>query len=349
MVFTMKNYKSAILSAVQTAQTGPLEAVNIFKQDVDKSGYKNEMLFFIKPEITKPSKTINLDATLDIVFDKLEQYGMVATSIDVLGAKFLAEKNIMSSHYGVINKLSNNAKATLSQTAKENFQKNYGLSVDAANMLGGHEFLAKYPYFNADSLEILWQNLNIPLANGGTYSKLAGGTYCCIPTVNGEKTYLIDGFHPKQLAHFIEDGKSIITFRLLTNTDWATARNDLIGATNPEKANAGSIRQTFLAKKNELGLEDVSIGSNGVHLSAGPIEGLVELCRFYNMPITDETILQKHIMGKKLLENYPLDKINQVANDINVDYNGKQSSIFEITEDKDTDDAYQIISQSVKA
>lgn len=345
----MKNYKQAILDAVKQAQTGPLDAVNIFKQDVDKASYKNEMLFFVKPEITKPSATIKLDKVLDIVFDKLEQYGMVATSIDVLGAKFLKEKNIMSSHYGVINKLSNNAKATLSQTAKENFQKSYNESADTANILGGHEFLEKYPYFNADSLEILWQNLNVAISAGGTYTKLAGGTYCCVVSVNGEKMYVIDGFHPKQLMHFIEDGKSIITFKLLTNTDWAAARNDLIGSTNPEKANEGSIRQTFLAKKDELGLEDVSIGTNGVHLSAGPVEGLIELCRFYTMPVTDEAILNKHIMGKKLLETYSLDKITQVANDINVDFNGKQSSIFEITEDKDTDEAYDIISTSLKA
>jgi hypothetical protein len=299
------------------------------------------MLFFVKPEITKPSDTINLDKVLDIVFDKLDQFGMVATSIDVLGAKFLKEKNVMASHYGVINKLSNNAKGTMSQTAKDNFKKTYELSVEDANVLGGHEFLEKYPYFNADSLEILCQNIQP--------TKLAGGTYCCVTKVNGDTVYLIDGFHPKQLLHFIEDGKSIVTFKLLTNTDWATARNDLIGATNPHKATTGSIRQTFLAKKDELGLQDVSQGSNGVHLSAGPVEGLVELCRFSDTPVTDESILKKHIMGEKLLQSYSMDKIKQVANDVNVNYDGKQASIFEITEDKDTDEAYQIISKSLQA
>lgn len=338
----MKNYKPAILDAVQKAQRGPFDQVTIFTQDADQfASYKNEMLFFVKPEITKPSDTINMDNVLDIVFDKLAEFDMHVASINVLGAKFLKEKNVMSSHYGVINKLSNNAKATLSQTAKDNFQKTYGVGVDDVTVMGGHEFLEKYDFFNADSLEILWQNMQS--------SKLAGGTYCCVTKVNGDTIYLIDGFHPKQLLHFIEDGKSIVTFRLFTNTDWATARNDFIGATNPAKATAGSVRQTFLAKKDELGLEDVSQGSNGVHLSAGPIEGLVELCRFSDTSITDENILKKHLMGKKLLETYSMDKIGQVANDVNVDFNGKQSSIFEITEDKDTDEAYSIISKSLQA
>ena len=232
---------------------------------------------------------------------------------------------------------------------KKIFKKNYGVSADEANILGGHEFLTKFPYFNAESLEILWQNLNIAQSAGGTYSKLAGGTYCAITKVNGESFYLIDGFHPKQLTHFVDDGKSIVTFRILTNTDWATARNDFIGATNPSKANENSLRQTFFAKKDELGLDDVSIAANGVHLSAGPIEGLVELCRFSDTSVNDEQILNKCIMGKKLLENYSLDKIKQVANDVNVDYDGKQTSIFEITEEKDTDEAYHIISKSLKA
>ena len=332
----MNNYAADNIKAVKTAQTAPTDVINIYQGDADQfSSYKNEMLFFIKPEITLPSQTINLEKVLDIVFERCEKFGMTPANISVLGAKYLKEKNIMASHYGVINKLSNNAKGEMSQTAKENFVKNYGLSLEDANILGGHEFMNKYPYFNADSLEILWQNV--------TSSKLAGGTYCAPIKLNGETIYMIDGFHPKQLAHFIEDGKSIVVFRMFTNTDWGTARNAFIGATNPHKANEGSIRQIFLAKKDELGLEDVSQGSNGVHLSAGPVEGLVELCRFSDKSFTDEGNLQNHVMGRELLQHYKMDKIKQIVNDAKVTFDGKETSVFEMTEDKNTVDACDMI------
>ncbi|HEY1096711.1 MAG TPA: hypothetical protein VGF14_05675 [Alphaproteobacteria bacterium] len=338
----MDHMKSAILNAVAKAQKEPTDIVSIYKNDqADASAFKNEMLFFIKPEITLPSSTIKLDQVLDIVNDKLKEFNMTVASVDVLGAKYLKEKNIMASHYGVINKIASNAKGAMSQTAKENFEKSYGLKVEDANVLGGYEFLAKYPFFNETSLEVLCQNI--------TPTKLAGGTYCCVTKVNGDMVYLINGFHPMQLQHFIKDGRSIVTFHVLTNTDWSVARGDFIGATNPAKATKGSIRSIFLEKKDALGLEDVSQGSNGVHLSAGPIEALVELCRFSNKPITDESVLKQHIAGKDLLGSYSNSKIQDIANDAKVTFEDKQTSIFEVTEDKNTKDAVELIRTLVSA
>jgi hypothetical protein len=334
--------KPAILKAVAAAQTQPTDITPIFTNDqTDYSAFKNEMLFFVKPEITLPSKTIKLDQVLDIVFDKLNEFGMTVASINVLGAKYLKDKNIMASHYGVINRIANNAKGEMSQTAKENFEKTYGMPVDQANVLGGFEFLKKYPFFNETSLEILCQNM--------TPTKLAGGTYCCVTKVGGETVHLINGFHPMQLEHFVKDGRSIVTFRVFTNTDWSTARNNLIGATNPIKAAEGSIRSIFLQKKDALGLEDVSQGSNGVHLSAGPIEGLVELCRFSNEPITSESVLKQHLAGTALLGTYNTSKIQDIANDAKVTHEDKQTSVFDITEDKNTQDAVDLIRKLVSA
>lgn len=42
----------------------------------------------------------------------------------------------------------------------------------------------------------------------------------------------------------------------------------------------GSIRAELLKNKEATGMIDVNMSSNGVHMSAGPLEGLVELQRF---------------------------------------------------------------------
>jgi hypothetical protein len=151
------------------------------------------------------------------------------------------------------------------------------------------------------------------------------------------------------LLHFIEDGRSIVTFRVFTNTDWSTARADFVGATNPSKATKGSIRSVFLEKKDELGLDDVSQGRNGVHLSAGPIEGLVELCRFSDKSIANENNLKDHLAGQKLLSNYNHGKIQDITSDAKVTHADKQTSIFEVTEDMNTTDAVELIRTLIAA
>ena len=53
----------------------------------------------------------------------------------------------------------------------------------------------------------------------------------------------------------------------------------MIGATNPADAAAGSARAELLSRWAELGLPAApTLGNNGVHASAGPLEGLKERC-----------------------------------------------------------------------
>ena len=55
---------------------------------------------------------------------------------------------------------------------------------------------------------------------------------------------------------------------------WRAFRREVIGATDPEAAADGSARAALRASWEELGLDAApSTGNNGVHASAGPLEG----------------------------------------------------------------------------
>lgn len=338
----MQQIKDKILKAVASAQTTPTGRVSLYTADnTSPDGYANEMLFFIKPELTRScAMPINLGAILDLIFPQLEKYGMKILDVTLLGAQYMRESGAIASHYGVINRIANNAVAAMSATAKDTFKAKFGQSVEEAKPLGAFELIKLYPFLNAESLDMVWQN-----AQG--FTKLAGGTYCKTVEFDAQTFRLVNGFHPRQLAHFEEEGRSIVTFRLVTNTDWATARNDLIGATNPEKANAGSLRRTFLEKKEELGLEEVSQGINGVHLSAGPIEGLAELCRFSGVNLQSDIMgMQGFLLGKHLLASADETTIRTILSDSSLTVNGKSLSVFEATEEQNTADALETLRQA---
>lgn len=326
-----------IIDAIGKAQQGALYQT-IYTGDA--SG-QNEFVCFVKPELTLLNTGLQHAKILDIVMEGIKHFGFGIKSINVLSADYLAKYNIIAQHYGVINSIASNAKAALSQGARDKFASIYGVSVDDANVLGGIEFGNKFPALSPFALDVLWQNTGS--------QKLAGGTYCAEIKVDGELHYVINGFHSRQLAHFTDAGRSIVVFHLASDINWDNARQNFIGTTNPHTAAAGSLRNTFLLRQAELGIPEVSQGMNGIHLSAGPIEGLVELVRFcsdYSQTGKEKTA-KDFAFGQALAATLGNEKTAKILDNCNVLFDGKMQSVFDITEEKNTADALQIL-QSVE-
>lgn len=312
----------------------------IFFQEIyanpDLQPGKNEFLFFIKPEITVPSDTIKLKPVLELVQDKINKFGLKIHNIKVLSAKYLDKYNVIAQHYGVINKIASNAVKNMSETAKDKFKEIYGIPVNEAKVLGGIEFLQQYPSLNALSLDFLCQNKKS--------AKLAGGTYVIDVKLDTETVYIINGFHARQLLQFTDKGRSIVVMTLSGDLSWSDARTNFIGATFPDSAADGSIRKELLKHKEEFGIPEISQGLNGVHLSAGPVEGLIELRR-YNSDFSDNSKIKEYAgfsFGKKLIAAFG-GKSETIVTNPDVNNNGKMVSVFDITEEKDSDEAIEIL------
>jgi hypothetical protein len=330
----MKTLSKELINLIKEITTTTPHNKLIYNSSETKG--KNEFLFFIKPEITLPSANIQLDKILELIVSKIEEFKLTIGSIRIINAAYLEKHNIIAQHYGVINKLSTDIRKNISDEAKEKFEEIFNVKFSSAQVFGSIEFLKVYNHFTPTGLAFLWQNSQTV--------KLAGGTYAQKLLLDGKTVYLINGFHPRQLEHFIAPDRSIIVMTLTGDTSWKTARNKFIGKTNPEDAEHGSIRNELLVRKSEFGLENISASWNGVHLSAGPVEGLVELIR-YNSDFENNLYLnpKDFTFGLKLINAFGVDKTEKILNNPIIDVEGKQISVFDLTEEKDSDECIDIL------
>merc|ERR1712232_1279280 len=71
---------------------------------------------------------------------------------------------------------------------------------------------------------------------------------------------------------------------------WMNFRGQVLGKTNPEEANVGSLRKVFLLEWRGLGLSSCpNTGDNGAHGSASPFEALAERVNWLGVPIQDDS------------------------------------------------------------
>lgn len=332
--------KSDIKEQVKLAQQGNTQYAEIYSNP-EKADLENQFIFFIKPEVTLTSETIDFSKVLDLAFEKLEEFDLTVNDIKVLGSDYLQKNNIIAQHYGVINKLASNPLIHMTQGAKDKLLEVAGVdSLDKVNVLGGIEFLDKYRAFNDVSLDILLQNLSP--------KKLAGGTYVVKVKVDADEVYVINGFHSRQLNHFIASGRNIVVMTVSGNLSWADARGKFIGATNPETADSASLRSNLLKNKEAFGMPEVSQGLNGFHLSAGPVEGLVELVRYNsNFNETDGVKTYKDFsFGQKLDAVFSTSEIQSIMNNENVTFEGKTISTFDLTEEKSANESIELLKKA---
>jgi hypothetical protein len=115
----------------------------------------------------------------------------------------------------------------------------------------------------------------------GDIIRLSGGTYgVLVDSSKGKPVLLLNGFHPEQVETFEDPQAAVILMQGRSPESWHVLREHMIGATDPSKARAGSIRNVLLEQEQEYGVAPVTSLRNGVHMSAGPVEAAVEISRF---------------------------------------------------------------------
>lgn len=321
-----------------------LNAVSEFRQNgfllkeiksYEPAEKRNELLFFFKPEILVP-ESVDLEKILEITQEKFKEFEIEVESLSIVSGEYLKKHEIMAKHYGVINRIARYGRDELMSQALESFKEIFGVSPEEAEILGAFQFLEKFPYFNEFSLNVLWENLE--------NRKLAPGTYCEKIKVGEKHVFVLNGFHPFQLYHFTRKGAFIIVMAVSSDTDWKILREKFIGATNPEKAAEGSLRRIFLEKKEELGIPVVGQGYNGVHLSAGPVEALIELLRFCSN-YEENRILKPEdtAIGRKFLEIFDNNTLEKIMENPKINVDGKLISVFDLTEEMNSEEAIALL------
>jgi len=301
---------------------------------------RNHFVLFLKPEVLALADGVQVEAILDLIGAALRKHAVKTAAIRVLNGQYLARYHIMEEHYGVINRASRLGEAALSAATRKRLMAE---CPDADRVVGGHEFLKEFPDVSAFALNIIADTL-------GT-RKIASGKYYCVLNVAGERTVVLNPFHPQQVLHYTMPGRTIVVLECASDTDWRVLREEMTGATDPSKAAEGSIRKTLLEKRAKLGLREVATATNGVHCSAGPLEAMVEFSRFFSDHAARKLIKLADTPFGELLARHGLSKkeIAALAKNPLLGKAGDGAYAFNLTEEKNADAAADLLAQTMGA
>jgi len=156
--------------------------------------------------------------------------------------------------------------------------------------------------------------------------------------------FVVDGFYPYLREKFVKDEAALRLFVVAfdpRDLSWAAFREEVIGATNPAKAAAGSLRAEILAKWEALGLSDApDTTDNGVHGSAGPLEALRERLIWLDLPL-DKDPTGLHLTELAVWDEAKRGVLEHLFEDPMLELpDGRTGSAFDLTEDVDTPDLY---------
>ncbi len=300
----------------------------------------NIALIFIKPHAVK-------DEVKAFVSGEIVNRGLTVLCEGEMSAEDIESKGCIDKHYASIAKSAmETAPGDLDVTdeKKKEFMTKFGTEWDsalelglifnakqAAEKLGSMEGDELVP-MSGSELDKLWAS------NSSARVKLAPGLY--VENVNeDEPMYVINGFYMAMREKYVT-GNGIYYYVVGWDSksfSWEHFRANIIGATDPTVADAGSIRGKMLATWEEgLDLDRApDVGDNGVHASAGPIEGLKERTVWLGYDAAEDPFGEKLISwtGGKAETIAPWLDDAVVEESKNYGLKGK---MFDLTEDKDT-------------
>jgi hypothetical protein len=199
-------------------------------------------------------------------------------------------------------------------------------------VLGGHQFLERYADVSPFALAMLFANAAV--------SRLGPGTYAAPVRIDGATVVILNGFHPRQLSFFTVDDAACAFLHASSPTDWEVLRSELIGATDPSKAAVRSIRGLLYADPAAFGLTAVNSNFNGVHMSAGPLEGLAELDRFFGevQPLTGWSFARTLAAA-----GAPADAVTGFLENPVIQTDGERGTAFDLTEGVNPEPAAKLL------
>lgn len=333
----IKELIEAVRLASNFADGNPISYwIKPFKIQKETKEQPHQFVLFLKPEATAIHENVNTEEVLRIVFDTFQKHGIETGSQRVLTAEYLKRYSIMDQHYGVINAVSRQGLAGISEKAKDVLNEKFkDAMTNGATVLGGHQFIAQFPEFTPFTLSTFSDNLGV--------TKLASGTYCTSIKIEGVIYLVLNAFHPYQLQYYTGRNKSIVVLECFSSKPWRFLRDQIAGGTDPQVAAEGSIRKELLNKQKSLGIPDVNRATNGIHLSAGPLEGMIEIIRFFSDFEKQHSISYSETSFGLLLQEKgaSAESIEHLGSNPDLELEGRTLSAFDLTEEIDAHEAVQ--------
>jgi len=300
---------------------------------------QNQFLILIKPESLQRPRQNQSQRLVELILTTLATFGLDIRGAVAVAGELLSDSRVIDRHYGYINHMSRFASAELDGKTGSKVRNLVGAPA-TARIIGGHEMLAVQCNLNADQLNDLWAHRPALKVRSGLYAELH--------ELDGESLVIINGFHPKQIAHFTRAGS--YTIALLANSDlpWRLLRTHMIGDTFPTKALEGSVRRSISERRAEFGFGCVDESNNCIHMSAGPFEALSEIVNFIGLdgriPIDLEACRQiQHLRATQWTGS-----VEQLVGNPVVRVGEILDSLFELTDGLDGCSSAKLVARSLE-
>jgi len=292
-------------------------------------------LVFVKPHACTP-------AVLRLVPEFFRQHGVVIAGEASIEADVIDKEGIIDSHYATIAQVgmaTDVGMLGLGAAEAERFFVGYETMLDEAIAAGE-------VYTAVTAMEALdvspTELLNRCLAAG--YEKLRSGLYCArLETADGNAAYVLNGFYARMREKFVALGVVVHCFVVRFDENelpWSSFRNNVIGATQPKDAIAGSLRAKIRDEWQELGLKEATnYQDNGVHASAGPLEALRERMIWLGQDATTDPFSQallSSLAERMIWSAEGIDLVDALVRNPIVECDGVREAAFDLTEDVDT-------------
>jgi hypothetical protein len=326
-----------ISEGMRQAKSGALDRALLFSE-TSAARDANEYCFFLKPGSTDSHPQPAFRALLERVLARIFDEGFVIAEVHVLSSRYLAAHRIMHQHYGVLTQWARNA-SVLPSDAAEHFRTSYGVEPAGERVLGAYQALAEYEYLTTETLGLLWDNV--------PHVRLASGIYCARVRVENADLYLINGFTPRQLDTYYRSTHALVVYRLRGNVQWEHARTMFLGSRELARAHAGSLRRWLFENGAHYALRNVSQAGNGCHLSAGPVEALVELRRFHaELETGSWPPLEDFAFGRALHRRFRPPHVDAILSNSTLELDGVRKTVFDATEGLEPEQALELLARA---
>jgi hypothetical protein len=175
------------------------------------------------------------------------------------------------------------------------------------------------------------------------YVKLAPGLYAArLPRADGALRTVINGFYPCMREKFTRPGAVVLWLDVAFSAavlPWRAFRQEVVGATDPAAAETTSIRGRLFREPARFGLPGpLTTQDNGVHASAGPLEGAKERLVWLG-PEAPATALEEGLRR----EGVSPSAWETLLGNPTIERAGRRGPAFDLLEDTDAEEAVAVL------
>lgn len=225
-------------------------------------------LLFLKPEIASLASH-GLDEAVQYLWQAARECEVYIRTAHVISGRYALRRRFVQRNYDVIHRYA------LRMPEDDLADSSRALLSDADRgwpVLGAMRALA--PGRSAADLIDLWR------AGLDGVRKLGEDCYGLPIEAAGRRFVLLNGFYPYQLQSYAASDARIIALTFDTSRPFEWLKRVFQGDADPRVAGRGSVRSFLYELTRRLGVPEIWISQNGLHMSATVAQGVQELAVF---------------------------------------------------------------------